>query len=438
MHTRTPAQDKPDTQQSFDAMLEKFRAYRETRDPALRDELICTHLPLVYTIAHRYHSHSEPLDDLIQEGSIGLLKAVDYFDPNRGVRFSTYACHLITSQILHYLRDCGHLIRQPAWVQELNTKITRVSNKLTQQLDRPALPEEIAAELNLTVEAVQEVISAQELNRIISITTPSEDGEDNPILLIDKDKIRQAHHHTLSLPIEDRIVLEEAINRLKQLEQQVLRLFFYGNMTLSEIASRLSISTPRSAYLLRSSINKIKAGMMEQQRTEKEVLLKGRETMLEQEIPTYDKLTGIHSASFFLQRLEQECLHGRRYGGSCAVLLLSIIGYARRECDASLGAAVGQLIAQTIEGSDVPAYLGDGRFGILLLKDGKDAKDTTERIRDEVFLQLETQDVDLSIASGIAVFPADGVTSERLLKRAEQLLAASCKAAKRQRKIKSV
>jgi len=438
MQTRTPAQDEPEKQQSFDAMLEKFRTYRETRDPALRDELICTHLPLVYTIAHRYHSHSEPLDDLIQEGSIGLLKAVDYFDPNRGVRFSTYACHLITSQILHYLRDCGHLIRQPAWVQELNTKITRVSHRLTQHLDRPPLPEEIATELNLTTEAVQEVLSAQELNRIVSITMPSDDGEDNPILLIDKDKIRQAHHHTLSLPIEDRIVLEEAINRLKQLEQQVLRLFFYGNMTLSEIANRLSISTPRSAYLLRSSINKIKAGMVEQERTEKEVLLDASAT-LEQgmDIPTYDKLTGIHSASYFLQRLEQECQQARRHGGSCAVLLLSIIGYADRESDTSLGVAVGQLVAQSVDGGDIPAYLGDGRFGILLLEAGNEAKEMAERLRDAVFLWLDTQSIDLSVAVGAAVFPGDGVTSDRLLKRAEQLLAASEKAAKRQRRFKA-
>ena len=419
-------------------MLTKFRTYRETRDPALRDELICTHLPLVYTIAHRYHSHSEPLDDLIQEGSIGLLKAVDYFDPNRGVRFSTYACHLITSQILHYLRDCGHLIRQPAWVQELNTKITRVSHRLTQQFDRPPLPEEIAAELNLTTEAVQEVLAAQELNRIISLTMPSEDGEDNPILLIDKDKIRQAHHNTLSLPIEDRIVLEEAINRLKQLEQQVLRLFFYGNMTLSEIATRLSISTPRSAYLLRSSINKIKAGIAEQQRTEAHVLLGGEAVPgQETEIPTYDKLTGIHSASYFLQRLKEECLRARRHGGSCAVVLLSLLGYTDDGHDAALGVSVGQLIAHAIHGADIPAYLGDGRFGVLLLEAADDAEDLADRLQDEVYLWLDTQNIDLLVVSGAAVFPADGITPDRLLKRTEQLLAAAGRAAKRQKKYKN-
>lgn len=419
-------------------MLEKFRAYRETRDPALRDELICAHLPLVYTIAHRYHSHSEPLDDLIQEGSIGLLKAVDYFDPNRGVRFSTYACHLITSQILHYLRDCGHLIRQPAWVQELNTKITRASHRLTQQLGRPPQPEEIATELNLTTEAVQEVLAAQELNRIVSLTMPSEDSEDNPILLIDKDKIRQAHHHTLSLPIEDRIVLEEAINRLKQLEQQVLRLFFYGDLTLSEIASRLSISTPRSAYLLRSSINKIKARIEEQQRTTDADEPHDGKALPDQEteIPIYDKLTDIHSASFFLQRLKEDCLRARRRGGGCAVVLLSILNYADDEQDAALSAAVGQLIAQSIGSADIPAYLGDGRFGVLLLDAAVDAEELAERLQDEVYLRLDAQDLDLLVVSGAAVFPEDGITPERLLKRAEQLLAAAARAAKRQKKMK--
>jgi len=411
-------------------MLEQFREYRETRDPAKRDALICTHLPLVYTIAHRYQSHTEPLEDLIQEGSIGLLKAVDYFDPERGVRFSTYACHLITSQILHYLRDCGHLIRQPAWVQELNTRINRTTHQLTQQLGHPPLPAEIAKELNLTEESVQEVLSAQELNRIVSITTPSEDGEENPILLIDKEKIHQTRHHTLSLPIEDRIVLEEAINRLKQLEQQVLRLFFYGNLTLSEIANRLSISTPRSAYLLRSSINKIKAGMEKQQHDET-VMLRGESPEPDPGVPMFDKTTGIHSCSYFLQRLEEECQRGQRQGGSFALLLLAITGGVGSERDSILDASIGRLIAQSIHNSDVPAYIGDGRYGVLLLEVGDEARVVANRLQDEVFLWLDAQSTGLSVATGAAIFPQGGVTAERLLKRAEHLLASAIKAAKR-------
>jgi RNA polymerase sigma-B factor len=417
-------------------MLDEFRIYRETRDPALRDELICTHLPLVYTIAHRYHSYTEPLDDLIQEGSIGLLKAVDCFDPERGVRFSTYACHLITSQILHYLRDCGHLIRQPAWVQELNTKITSTSHKLTQRLDHPPLPEDIAAELNLTVESVREVQAAQELNHIVSLTTPSEDNDDNPLLLIDKEKIHQARHQTLSLPIEDRIVLEEGINRLKQLEQQVLRLFFYGDMTLSEIANRLSISTPRSAYLLRSSLNKIKTGMLSQQRDEQALLLDSIDETLERNlsIPTYDKKTGIHSFSYFLKRLDQECRGAGQRGASFGMLLLDIIGYTDRQDDAALSVSIGRLIVRSIHTSDVPAYLGDGRFGILLFEVGEETRTIADRIQDEVFLWLDARQAEWSVAAGAAIFPQQGMTPEKLLKRAEQTLTAAINKAKQRKK----
>ncbi|HEY3415389.1 MAG TPA: sigma-70 family RNA polymerase sigma factor, partial [Armatimonadota bacterium] len=151
-----------------------FRAYRKTHDSAMRDQLVCAHLELVHSVARRFMGLGESLEDLVQEGSIGLLNAVDLFDPDRGVKFSTYACHLIIGQIQHYLRDRGRLIRQPAWVQELNTKVARATEQLFQQLGRDPQVEEIAAHLHLTEDVVQNVISARELNRVLSLSAPAE------------------------------------------------------------------------------------------------------------------------------------------------------------------------------------------------------------------------------------------------------------------------
>ncbi len=114
------------------------REYRRTKDLALRDRLISQHLYLVQTVARRFSGMGEPQEDLLQEGAMGLINAVDLYDPDRGVQFSTYATHLVEGQIRHYLRDKGKLIKQPAWVQELTTKIMKATEALTQELDLKA------------------------------------------------------------------------------------------------------------------------------------------------------------------------------------------------------------------------------------------------------------------------------------------------------------
>ncbi|NIR00380.1 MAG: sigma-70 family RNA polymerase sigma factor, partial [Gemmatimonadales bacterium] len=118
--------------------------YRRTGDTALRDKLIAQHLYLAQTAARKFAGLGESHDDLLQEGAMGLINAVDLYDPERGVQFSTYATHLVEGQIRHYLRDRGKLIKQPAWVQELTSKIMRASDALTQELNRAPTVDEIA------------------------------------------------------------------------------------------------------------------------------------------------------------------------------------------------------------------------------------------------------------------------------------------------------
>ena len=395
---------------SSDIALEEFRRYRRSRDMALRDRLTCEHLPLVYSIAHRFSAYGEPLDDLIQEGSIGLLRALDCFDPDRGVRFGTYATHLITSRIMHYMRDCGHLIRQPAWVQELNTRVTRATDQLRQQLGRDPNPLEIAQSMNLTEESVREVLAARETHRVVSLTAPAEPGEDREFLVIDREKIHQRRHQSLRLPIEDRIALEEAIHQLKHLEQKVLRLFFFGNFTLGEIAGKLSITTPRSAYLLRRSIKKIQTEFHEQTLEDARLWPHVPPPVHSAAMPRFDKHLGIHTAAYLRTRLAEEIARSTDEERNFLLLVIRITGLAAGGDSPPMRAAIGQHLARNIHASDLLAYLGEDTFGALLFDTGFDPPRLCERLE----AQVAALGIPVTAHIGVATFPYDGMTPELL------------------------
>jgi len=406
-----------------DMALEIFRRYRESHDLAIRDQLVCEHLPLVYSLARRYSAYGEQLDDLIQEGSIGLLRAVDCFDPQRGIRFSTYACHLIISRMLHYLRDCGYLIRQPAWVQELDTKVTRATRQLEQQLGREPFPREIAHHLNLTEESVREVLAARETRQVVSLTAPAEEGEDQSLLLIDREKIHQRKPKTLQLPIEVHIVLDVAIAQLQHLEQRVLRLFFYGSMTLSEISRSLCISAPRSAYLLRQSIKKIKSGLEAQRREEARLFAADPPpATAHATIPRFDKHTGVYSDAYLRIRLAEELACAEQEPVPCALVMLRLDGVEDGSDGHPMLAAVGHQLRHCLHATDITAYLGAHSFGILLLNAGTAARSVGARLGEQVSLLPPTGSRRLSARIGAAVFPDDGTTPAQLFRRAASVL----------------
>ncbi|MHB9025614.1 MAG: sigma-70 family RNA polymerase sigma factor [Armatimonadota bacterium] len=407
-----------------------FRAYRQSRDSALRDQLVCTHLELVHSVARRFMGLGESLEDLVQEGSIGLLNAVDLFDPDRGVKFSTYACHLIIGQIQHYLRDRGRLIRQPAWVQELNTKVARATEQLFQQLGRDPQVEEIAAHLHLSEDVVQNVISARELNRVVSLNAPTDStGENEPSLQHEKLQIDRPAE--LQLPIEDKIVLDEAINTLKALEQKVVRLFYFGELNQSEIARKLGISVNYASYLLRRSLMKIKAVLDDQ--NQKEAILVEQErnpfSLLPIDIPPFDPLTSLYSGGYLRARVTEEIARSRRYPTNFALMLLSLHGLEPLEDDRlPMLTTFSQSLRNGIRTIDLASYLGDGRFALLLPHTGREAHILGERLCDRLAQQGLPNGLTLTVNAGFAVFPLDGATMPVLFDRAGQALAMAAKA----------
>src|SRR5690242_17982948 len=143
-----------------DELMRTFHEFAASRDPALRDQLIEAHLGLAEYLARRFSNRGEPLDDLVQVASVGLLKAVDRFDPTRGVEFSTYATHTVVGELKRHFRDKGWAVRAPRRMQELYLRLGKVISTLSQELGRsPTIPE-LAAEAEVSEEEVLEALEA--------------------------------------------------------------------------------------------------------------------------------------------------------------------------------------------------------------------------------------------------------------------------------------
>src|SRR5207249_8619137 len=146
-----------------------------TRDQGLRDHLVATHLPLAEYLARRFSNRGEPLDDLIQVASLALLKAVERFDPDRGLEFSTFATPTIVGELKRHFRDKGWAVRVPPRVQELHLAMATVVATLTQDLGRSPTITEIAQQSGASEEEVLEAMEAGRAYRFVSIDARSEE-----------------------------------------------------------------------------------------------------------------------------------------------------------------------------------------------------------------------------------------------------------------------
>ncbi|HVF75732.1 MAG TPA: SigB/SigF/SigG family RNA polymerase sigma factor [Acidimicrobiales bacterium] len=237
----------------------KFAAFAESRDPALRDQLIEAHLGLAEYLARRFSNRGEPLDDLVQVASVGLLKAVDRFDPERGVEFSTYATHTIVGELKRHFRDKGWAVRAPRRMQELYLRLGKIIGTLSQELGRsPTIPE-LAAEAQVSEEEVLEALEAGQAYRFASLDAPSPGDDDGETL-----GSHMGADDPLMLDAEHRAALSPLIGQLPPREQKILHLRFFEGMTQSEIASRLGISQMHVSRLLARSLAQLRAAASEE------------------------------------------------------------------------------------------------------------------------------------------------------------------------------
>src|SRR5579862_9092682 len=165
---------EPDRRQE---LREQFISYARNRDAAAREQLVAAHLGLAEYLARRFANRGEPLDDLVQVASLGLIKAVDRFDPERGVEFSTYATHTIVGELKRHFRDKGWAIRAPRRMQELYLRLGKVVASLGQELGRSPTIAELATEVEVSEEEVLEALEAGQAYRTASLDVATEEGE---------------------------------------------------------------------------------------------------------------------------------------------------------------------------------------------------------------------------------------------------------------------
>jgi len=229
---------------------ELFARYRETGDEAARDELITMYLNLVKYLASRFRNRGEPIDDLIQVGTIGLIKAIDRFDIDREVEFTTYATPTIVGELKRHFRDKGWAVKVPRRMQELSFKVNQAMDALTQELQHsPTIPE-IATYLDVTPEEVLEAFETSEAYSFVSLEIDrNNDGTEGFSILeyIGKDD-------PLMALVDDRATLSVAFKSLDTQEQHVLYLRFFEGLSQTEIATMLGISQMQVSRLLRRTL----------------------------------------------------------------------------------------------------------------------------------------------------------------------------------------
>lgn len=212
-------------------------------------------MSLVRSLARRYASRGEQLDDLVQIGAIGLIKAIDRFDVERGVELTTYATPNIIGEIKRHFRDHGWAVRVPRGLQELSIQLMRVVENLTGSLGRsPTIPE-LAEATGVSEEDVLEALETGRAYSPLSLSVGSsgdDDDELDPLEALGSDD----HEYEVS---EDRAVLEPGMRILDPRERMILNLRFYEGLTQSQIAQQVGISQMHVSRLIRRALEKVRA-----------------------------------------------------------------------------------------------------------------------------------------------------------------------------------
>lgn len=234
------------------ALLQEYRSSRSAR---ARDALVRKHLDLVRQIAGAHASRAERnVDDLVQVGCIGLLNAIERFDPEVAGSFEAYAGACVAGEIRHYLRDHAHLVKVPRELQELRPKVLRAISRLAQRSHRTPTPEELALETGIAQEKIEEVLALEE--RAIPVSLDHDEGGEEErtgwkYQLIDN------RYRSFQLATEDRIMLGQAMSRIRQVSREVLEFAFYQDLTQTEIARRLGISQMQVSRRIRTALGEL-------------------------------------------------------------------------------------------------------------------------------------------------------------------------------------
>jgi RNA polymerase sigma-B factor len=228
--------------------------YHRDGDPAAREQLVERFLPLARQLARRYQRAGEQLDDLVQVASLGLLKAIDRFDPARETAFSSFAVPTILGELKRHFRDKGWSVRVPRDLQELAVKVDRVADDMSRELGRLPTPAEISERIGATLEQVLEAREAAAAYRAVSLDRPRTEGDEEGDSYADSVGADDPGFRLA----EASATVERLMRVLSEREREVLRLRFEEDLTQSEIGARVGVSQMHVSRLIRQSIARLR------------------------------------------------------------------------------------------------------------------------------------------------------------------------------------
>jgi len=230
-----------------------FVEYRTSGDRKLRNELIEAHKPLASHLARRFANRGEPFDDLLQVAYLGMLKAVERFDPERGLEFSTFATATVDGELKRHFRDKTWSVRVPRRPQELHLRLSNVISELSQKLNRSPKVPEVAAELGVSEEEVLEAMEVGGAYRSSSLDVRAGDNQESSPL----ERRLGNVDHGFDLA-EHRVLLDRVLGDLPERERMIVELRFFHDMTQTEIADEVGISQMHVSRLLTRTLMQLR------------------------------------------------------------------------------------------------------------------------------------------------------------------------------------
>jgi RNA polymerase sigma-B factor len=231
-----------------DEVVARFRRLRERGDRTLRNELIEEHRWIAANAARRFADKGEPIDDLVQVAMLGVLKAVERFDPEVGVPFVSFAMPTVVGELRRHFRDSTWAMRVPRRVKDLRTVLTKVTEDLAARLGRPPTPDELARHMHVEVEDVLEALEAGAAYRPGPLAPPTET----------EDASAQGRALRIEDPLlegaVDRVLVDQLLEGLPERERRIVELRFFAGLSQSQIADEIGLSQVHVSRLLRSSL----------------------------------------------------------------------------------------------------------------------------------------------------------------------------------------
>ncbi len=227
-----------------------FERWQHDHDARAREELVSRFLPLARKLARRYSGAREPFDDLLQVASLGLVKAIDRYDANRGTAFSSFAVPTILGELKRYFRDLGWAVHVPRGAQELAVKVQEVNHRLTSREGRAPSMQALAQYMELPLEDVLDALETARAHHATSLDAPHDDGEGDTGSLVET--FGRPDGRLVSA--DDRLTVRAAAKLLSEREREVLGLRFIEDLTQSEIAARVGVSQMQVSRILRRSV----------------------------------------------------------------------------------------------------------------------------------------------------------------------------------------